>query len=326
MENSKLMTPLFYGGNFNREGRRMRAVLEKEISDGTQSYRLWRSAGKPNREYPRVENDKYLLHVEVNGYLAPLGMTDYDLTDRCGFWPAAQKLYGGKEKRGAWFDALRESGGSDAVTAAMAEEWKEVERYGGDPARQAQYIQTLLNDHVSAYLKSKENGGQTFPDFMGALVLNDLPRCVELSAVYKAKCQTERDARAARVEAEEKAYCEAQNRAAEQAVAEAVRIIQGGGVLKNDTIKFYRSRYDASSYSIVNYLMRRYHVEVPLRTQGWIKERLVNATIENGKCERLQYYRRTKTGRGSQKFFQCMNELIRAVVAQHPDNKEDVAA
>lgn len=75
-------------------------------------------------------------------------------------------------------------------------------------------------------------------------------------------------------------------------------------------------------YSIVNYLMRRYHVEVPLRTQGWIKERLVNATIENGKCERLQYYRRTKTGRGSQKFFQCMNELIRAVTAQITEKQE----
>ena len=47
MENSKLMTPLFYDGMFNREGRRMRAVLEKEISDGTQTYRLWRAAGKP---------------------------------------------------------------------------------------------------------------------------------------------------------------------------------------------------------------------------------------------------------------------------------------
>lgn len=34
MGNSKLMVPLFYGGNFNREGRRMQAVLEKEISDG----------------------------------------------------------------------------------------------------------------------------------------------------------------------------------------------------------------------------------------------------------------------------------------------------
>ena len=34
METSKLMTPLFYNGNFNRAGRRMRAVLAKEISDG----------------------------------------------------------------------------------------------------------------------------------------------------------------------------------------------------------------------------------------------------------------------------------------------------
>ena len=30
MENSKLMTPLFYDGMFNREGRRMRAVLERK--------------------------------------------------------------------------------------------------------------------------------------------------------------------------------------------------------------------------------------------------------------------------------------------------------
>ena len=71
MESSKLMTPLFYDGNFNREGRRMRAVLEKEISDGTQTYRLWRAAGNPNQSYPRAGNDRYILYVEVNGYLAP---------------------------------------------------------------------------------------------------------------------------------------------------------------------------------------------------------------------------------------------------------------
>ena len=280
-----------------------------------------------HKQYMELTGGSYCACVVgSNGYLAPLGMTDYDLTDRCGFGPAAQKLYGGKEKRGTWIDALRESGSSDAVTAAVAEERKEIELFWCDPARQTQYIQTLLNDHVNTYLKSKENGGQTFPDFMGSLVLNELPRCEELSAVYKAKCQTERDARTARVEAEEKAYCEEQNRAAEKAVSKAIQIIQGGGVLKNDTIKFYRSRYDARSYSIVNYLMRRYHVEVPLRTQGWIKERLVNATIENGKCERLQYYRRAKTGRGSQKFFQCMNELIRAVTAQPTEEQEAEAA
>lgn len=35
----------------------MRAVFEREISDGTVSYRLWRSDGKPDIQYPRAEND-----------------------------------------------------------------------------------------------------------------------------------------------------------------------------------------------------------------------------------------------------------------------------
>ena len=130
MENSKLMTPLFYGVNFNREGRKMRAVLEREISDGTTTYRLWRSAGMPDLDYPRAENDKYILHVEINGYLFPLGMTDFALVDHCGFGPAAKKLYGGKEQRGKWIDGLRKSDGVEAIQAAAAEERSEIVRYG----------------------------------------------------------------------------------------------------------------------------------------------------------------------------------------------------
>lgn len=80
----------------------MRAVLEKEISNGTQSYQLWRAAGKPDLSCPRAENDRYILHMEINGYLAPLKMTDFILIDICGFEPAAQNLYSGKEKRGAF--------------------------------------------------------------------------------------------------------------------------------------------------------------------------------------------------------------------------------
>lgn len=315
MGNSKLMIPLFCGGNFNREGRRMRAVLEKEISDGTQTYRLWRFAGKPELEYNHAENDKYLLYVEINGYLAPLGLTDFNLTDLCGFESAAQKLYGGKENRGMWLNAIEKSGGYEAVSAAVAEEREEVERYGGDPARQTEYIRNLLGDHVSTYLKSKENGGQTFPDFTGALVMNELARCVEFSAVYRAKQRAVENARRTRIEAEDEAYCEEQNQTAHQVVSEALRIIRKGGTLKNQTIRFYRSRHDSSSYTIINYLMQQYQVDVPLRTQGWINEKLVDATIRDGKCEHLQY-RRSKGGRGSRKFFECMDALIRAVTTQ----------
>lgn len=48
MGTAKLMTPLFYDGNYNVEKKRMRAVLEREVSNGTVSYRLWRSDGKPD--------------------------------------------------------------------------------------------------------------------------------------------------------------------------------------------------------------------------------------------------------------------------------------
>ena len=325
MENSKLMTLLFYDGNFNREGRRMRAILEKEISDGKQTYRLWRAAGKPDFDYPRADNDKYLLYVEINSHLAPLGLTDYNLTDICGFEPAAQKLYGGKEKRGAWIDALRESGGNDAVSAGVAEERKVIEQYGGDPIRQTAYIRSLLDSHVSTYLKSKGNGGQTFPDFTGALVMNELTMCSELSAVYREKRRAEAEAHQASIEAENKAYCKEQNRLAEQVVSEALQIIREGGILKNQTVTFYQSRYNSSAYSIFNYLMRLYQVDVPLRTQGWINDKLINATIKDGRCKHLQYLR-AKRERGSQKFFECMNDLIRAVRATVPEQTQEGAA
>ena len=318
MGNSKLMTPLFYHGNFNRESRRMRAVLEREVSNGTQTYRLWRSSGKPDLDYPRAENDKYILYVEINDYLATLGMTDFDLVYNCGSNPAAEKLYGGREQRAAWINAIEKSSGHEAVSAAVAEEQKEIERCGNDPTRQVKYIQNLLDGHVAAYQKAKENGGQSFPDFIGALVLDDLAVCAELSMAYRAKQQAEEDTRRARIEAEDKAYCEEQNRLAEQAISAAIQIIRNGGILKNTTIKFYDSNYNLRQYSIFNYLMRQYQVDVSLRTQGWINDKLVNATIKDGKCEHLQYLR-SKGGRCSQKFFEYMDALIQAVTAQAAD-------
>lgn len=56
-------------------------------------------------------------------------------------------------------------------------------------------------------------------------------------------------------------------------------------------------------------------MNVPIRTQGWINEKLVSAMIEDGKCEKLQYYR-AKGAQCSQKFFDCMNELIAKVNAE----------
>ena len=152
-------------------------------------------------------------------------------------------------------------------------------------------------------------------DYVGALILGELDKCVALSAVYRKKEDEVAKERRTKAEAEERAFCEEQNRLSEQAVQEAIRTIKDGGVLQNQTVKFYRSRYRCNAFSIVNYLMRKYGVNVPLRTQGWINEKLTSVTIENGKCEHLRYMR-AKGAQCSQRFFDCMSELIHNVCAE----------
>lgn len=315
MKKSKLMTSLFYDGNFNRAGHKMRAVFEREISDGATSYRLWRSAGEADLEYPRADNDKYILHVEINGYLAPLGMTDFALVDHCGYKAAVEKLYGGNEGRKQHLDNLRKNSGEAAVSAALGKECEEIRMCGSAPACQTGYIRKIMDDHVSTYLASKENGGKTFPDFIGALVLDDLDKCTELSTIHEALEREKQRTRAVRAEAEEKAFCESRNNEAGKVVDEAVNILRNGGVLENKIVKFYKSRYGCSAYSIFNYLMRQYQVNVPLRTQGWINDKLCSATIKDGRCVSLQFLR-AKNSRGSKKFFECMDALILVVTAQ----------
>ena len=53
LENAKLMRPLFYCNMFNADGKRMRAVFEREVSNGTDAYRLWHGSGIPDRDYLR---------------------------------------------------------------------------------------------------------------------------------------------------------------------------------------------------------------------------------------------------------------------------------
>ena len=314
MSNAKLMTPLFYQGNYNTGGKKMRALMIREVSNGTDTYRLWRRDGKPDRQYPQGKGDDYILYVELHGYLATLRTTDYYLIDRCGYKAMVAALYGGEDKREQYLDGLRRSGGDEAVLEVLRQEEQKIQELGRDPACQADYIKAILDGHVSTYLESKESSGKTFPDYIGALVLDELPACRELSAIYKSKCREKEQERKAKADAEDRAYCQERNQRAEQQVQEAIRIIREGGVLRNDTVEFYRDRHDSSACFIVLYLMRRYQVDVPLRTQGWITSKLAAATIADGRCSNLQFWGR-KSDRASQRFVDCMNELIHAVAA-----------
>ena len=226
-------------------------------------------------------------------------------------------LYGSKEGREKHFKHLRDSGaaGTGAFSEAMAREMKKIIELGNDSARQADYIKSVLDQHVAAFLDSKECDGKSFPDFVGALILEEISSCLALRTKYRAYKQEEALKRQAEQEEQDRAFCEERNRKAEQMIDLAIRTIRGGGTLKNEPISLYKSRYDSSTYSIVNHLMRRYQVDVPLRTQGWINDKLISVTIENGKCEHLRYMR-SKGAQCSQKIFDCMHELILKVCSE----------
>lgn len=67
-------------------------------------------------------------------------------------------------------------------------------------------------------------------------------------------------------------YQQSVNTEKEKAVGAALQIIRSGGTLKNDTLCYYKDDGSFVETSLILYLMREYHIDVPLRTQGWIKK------------------------------------------------------
>lgn len=309
MSEAKLMTLLFDNGMFNRDGKRTRMVFDREVSNGDETYRIWRKDGKPEIDYPRCDTDRYILYVDVNGYLVSLQRTEFRMVDECGYKLAVKELYGDGHARGSYFNHLREIGGS--TSTALEKENEVVAKYGYQPERWVEHIKEILDQHVLYYKTSKSSGGMKHPDFVGACVLGELDECVKLSAAYRENARiAEEKAAADRKERERKKREEA-NAEAKREVEAALGIIRSGGKLSNDRIEYY-DKHGGCEESIILHLMRRYGVNVPLRTQGWINQKLVSATVENGRCGGLQYMR-AKGATVSQKFFECMNELIQKV-------------
>lgn len=307
---AKLIMPLFYGVNFNRDGKRMRAIFDREVSNGEVTYKIWHKVGQYDHYYPCADNDKYLLYVENNEYLIPLKMTDYFLIDRCGYPQAVKELYGNEKERIRQYRDLQEKG-DNYVLCSLKKERDMIFKYGNNPSLQANYIKSILDEHIELYVKAKENGGETFPDFIGAAMLGELDICDKLSRHYKETRENEREIRVAAIREEEQKEIMDKNKIANDRVQQAIQIIRNGGSVKNDEITFFDNCGIGKTYHIINYLMRRYSVEIPLRTQGWINTRLIEVTVKDSGCS-VRFYK-TKKGKCSQKFFEYMDMLIKKI-------------
>ena len=152
-------------------------------------------------------------------------------------------------------------------------------------------------------------------EFVGQFKPELVPDMMKAREVYKEKMEQERAEERAQEEAEDAEFVRSENEKTDKMVAAAEEVLRKGGYLRNDTITVYRSRYDSSDYSIVNYLFRKYGVKCPIKTQGWVNSSLVRLTIDDGRCEHLNYRQQNKQSKCSQKIFECVNELIAAVNA-----------
>lgn len=316
MSESKLMKPLFRGYRFNAKGTKMRAVFCHEVSNGKEAYSLWRSAGKPDVTYPHAENDAYWLHIELNGYLVPLGQSEYDLIHSSGKKPAYQKLYGSLKAREEQMNQAR-TGSGPTLHELFSKEMDEIERMGAKPECQADYISTWLGEKVKQYQKAKATGGETAPDYIGALVLQELDQCVSLFAVYRdhyerrrqewiAAAQKERDERGMEV-----------NRQLENAVADAEKKLIDGGMIDNVKIEVYQSGRGSRWTNLIRCLLEKYNIAVPIRTLGWINNSLTRVTIMEANKIRVSYLQASGSrSKGSEKVFNCLYQLVDAIKQQ----------
>lgn len=182
MSETKIMTPLFYNYSFNRQGKKIRAVVDRVVSNGAEVYSLWRRSGKPDYPDAVFDDDMYALSVELNGYIVPIFHTYHSLVRACGEKPAVEKMFGSEAKREVFFDTLRKNGANEShILEYCNQEEREIQTLGSDPARQADYIKSFLIERRDSYISEKLAGSTKFPDFVGALVADDLNYCIEIA-------------------------------------------------------------------------------------------------------------------------------------------------
>lgn len=112
--------------------------------------------------------------------------------------------------------------------------------------------------------------------------------------------------------AEDQEFVRESNARTQEIINKAIETIKVGGVIENQDITFWSSRYDRRTVKLIPHLMDRYMVGVPIRTRGWICNRLNSVVIRNGHAAGCNWMR-SNGGAVSEKFWDCMDALVREV-------------
>lgn len=300
---SKLMKPLFIDGMYNREGKRIRANYLKTITCGDISYPLWVNDGKPDREYIKIENDKYYLYIQVDDWLIMTGYTEHGLEQKTGQDQLNNKWYGGDFKaREEYFNENFYKGRnydeySNLVKAHIVKEEAFINEFGKDEIFQVQTIQKFVGKCIENYIEARDFNGK-FADFIGATFLGELDRCCEIASVLRKERQEKEQKRKKEI-AEQKAKEAKEKEQAEQLLMEETeRMFVNGGTIKGG--------------DIIVKLADKYSVNIPIRTRGWILNTLCESTITEDGGVSYRYWK-SKGATGSQKVYEVLYNIRRAI-------------
>lgn len=296
-----MATPVFHDGMFNRSGKRMRVKFVKTVSCDSGSYDLYISGSKtPENDYPMSDDDKYYLYVMLSGWLIPLNMTECYLRKHAVRKAATIQMYGDEMARAAFYGNLRKDRSFAESEPLVNEQLKKEEalekELEKDDRYMAEAIKLELDRHVQNYVACK-NGNGTFPDFIGAVIMNEVDNCTRLSEIRKRKNAEEQEIR--KKEAEEAARKQHEEEAARMKaeLESAEDIMVNGGVITDG--------------KIICKLAEKYGVSIPLRTKGWILNSFAQCKI-SGSSISVRYWK-TKNGNGSTKIYDIISDIMYAV-------------
>lgn len=142
-------------------------------------------------------------------------------------------------------------------------------------------------------------------------LLND---AIETRGIVATAREKRREEVAKQQQEEDEKFVKESNELSERILAQAIEKIITGGVVANDEVTFWKDRYDHKKVSVITELMDRYKINVPIRTRGWIINRLNSVTIKDWNVVGCNWQ---KSGRAvvSDKFWDYMDQLVKAVTA-----------
>lgn len=111
---------------------------------------------------------------------------------------------------------------------------------------------------------------------------------------------------------EQQAEIKEDNERTAKIIESAKAILRNGGTLENEeiTLRNENDYYEVKTRSIINHLLDMYNISVPIRTRGFINERLASVTISADlKGVSYSYFRRGNS-KGSQKVYDLIYALI----------------